>query len=262
VDNFFMPIALLTDFGTRDYFVASMKGVILSIDPAAVIVDITHDIPPQDIPEAAFTLRACYRDFPEGTVFVAVVDPGVGSERRAILASAGGYYFVAPDNGLLTFIFDNEAAARVFQISNPEFFAAQISSTFHGRDIFAPAAAHLSRGAAPAQFGPQISDYVRVPERKPNFSEHGIEGEVIHIDRFGNIITNLTYDDLPAKFIIEIGDRVIETHRKFYGEAENAEVFSILGSAGYLEISVREGSAEAVLGTRTGDKIRIKTANG
>jgi S-adenosylmethionine hydrolase len=253
-----MPIALLTDFGTRDYFVASMKGVILSIDPAAVIVDITHEIPAQDISEAAFTLRACYRDFPAGTIFVAVVDPGVGSERQAILAEAGGRYFIAPDNGLLSFIRDNEADAQVFQISNPEFSAAHISSTFHGRDIFAPAAAHLSRGTAPAQFGPLISDYVCVSPTKPTVSEQEIEGEVIHIDRFGNIVTNLKPEDLPAKFIIKIGDRIIETHRKFYAEAENTEVFSIMGSAGYLEISVREGSAAAVLGARTGDKIRIK----
>ena len=159
-----MPIALLTDFGTRDYFVASMKGVILSIDPAAVIVDITHDIPPQDIPKRPLRSARVIRDFPAGTIFVAVVDPGVGSARRAILAEAGGRYFIAPDNGLLSFILDNEAAARVFEISNPEFFAADISSTFHGRDIFAPAAAHLSRGAAPAEFGPLISDHQRLPE--------------------------------------------------------------------------------------------------
>ena len=153
---------------------------------------------------------------------------------------------------------DNEAAARVFEISNSEFSAAHISGTFHGRDIFAPAAAHLSRGADPAQFGPEITDYVRVFQAKPIISEHGIECEVIHIDRFGNIITNLTPDYLPAEFFIEIGDRVIETHRKFYAEAEKAEVFSIMGSAGYLEISVREGSAAALLAARLGDKIRIK----
>jgi S-adenosylmethionine hydrolase len=253
-----MPIALLTDFGTRDYFVASMKGVILSIDPAAVIVDIAHDIPPQDISEAAFTLRACYRDFPAGTIFVAVVDPGVGSARRAILAEAGGYYFIAPDNGLLGFVLDNEADARVFEISNPEFFAANISSTFHGRDIFAPAAAHLSRGADPAQFGPRISDYVCVSETKPNFSEQGIEAEVIHIDRFGNLVINLSQNDLPGKFIIEIGDRVIETQRKFYAEAPEGEIFSIMGSAGFLEISVRNGSAKDLLGAGKGDRLLVK----
>jgi S-adenosylmethionine hydrolase len=259
VDNFFMPIALLTDFGARDYFVASMKGVILSIDPAAVIVDITHDVPPQDISEAAFALRACYRDFPAGTIFVAVVDPGVGSDRRAILAEAGGRYFIAPDNGLLSFILDNEAAARVFQISNPEFSAAHIGGTFHGRDIFAPAAAHLSRGADPVQFGPLISDPQRLPATRPErISAMEIEGRIIHIDRFGNIITNLTSDDLPAKFIIEIGDTIIETHRKFYAEAREGEVFSIMGSASFLEISVRNGSAKDILGAEKGDKILVK----
>lgn len=252
---FFMSIALLTDFGARDYFVASMKGVILSIDPAAVIVDITHDIPPQDISEAAFTLRACYRDFPAGTIFVAVVDPGVGSDRRPILAEAGGYYFIAPDNGLLSFILDD--GARVFEISNPEFSAANMGSTFHGRDIFAPAAAHLSRGAAPAQFGPGITDFVCVCEAKPAVSEQGIEGEVIHIDRFGNIVTNFTRGDLPTKFIVEIGNTIVETHRQFYAEAEKTAVFSIWGSAGFLEISIREGSAEKVLGARRSDKIKV-----
>ena len=176
-------------------------------------------------PEAAFTLRACYPCFPAGTIFVAVVDPGVGSERRAILAEAGGYYFIAPDNGLLSFILANEAVARVFQISNPEFSAADISSTFHGRDIFAPAAAHLSRGAAPEQFGPLISDYVCVSETKPKISEQGIEGEVIHIDRFGNLVTNLTREDLPAEFILEIDGKTIEAHRQFYAEAEEDEDF-------------------------------------
>jgi S-adenosylmethionine hydrolase len=253
-----MPIALLTDFGTRDYFVAAMKGMILSIDPTAVIVDITHDITPQAIGEAAFTLRACYRDFPPGTIFVAVVDPGVGSTRRAILAEAAGYYFLAPDNGLLSFILNADTLARVTQISNPEFTAAHPGSTFHGRDIFAPAAAHLSRGAAPAGFGPGITDHVCVFEGKPNISEQGIEGRVIHIDRFGNVVTNLTPDDLPTKFIVEIGDTVVERHRKFYAEAETSEVFSIWGSAGYLEISVREGSAKDMLGAQTGQKILVK----
>jgi len=254
-----MPIALLTDFGTRDYFVASMKGVILSIDPAAVIVDITHDIPPQSISEAAFTLRACYRDFPAGTIFVAVVDPGVGSARRAILAEAGGYYFIAPDNGLLSFILDSEADTRVFQISNAEFSASDISSTFHGRDIFAPAAAHLSRGAAPAQYGPLISDLQRLPGTRPErISANEIEGRIIHIDRFGNLVTNLSRNDLPSNFTLEIGGRIIEAHRQFYSKAEPGEVFSIWGSAGFLEISIRNGSAKDVLGAQTGQKIVIR----
>jgi S-adenosylmethionine hydrolase len=262
VDNFFMPIALLTDFGARDYFVASMKGVILSIDPAAVIVDLTHDIPPQNISEASFTLRACYRDFPPGTIFVAVVDPGVGSERRAILAEAGGRFFIAPDNGLLSFILDSESAARVFQICNPEFSAAHISGTFHGRDIFAPAAAHLSRGVAPAQFGPLISDPQRIPAARPKrMSASEIEVLIIHTDRFGNLVTNLSRNDLPGNFTLEIGGRIIGAHRQFYAEAEPGEVFSIWGSAGFLELSVRDGSAKDLLGAQTGDIVRIKASS-
>jgi len=257
VDNFFMPIALLTDFGTRDYFVAAMKGVILSINSEAVIVDITHDVRPQDVREAAFTLRACYRDFPPGTIFVAVVDPGVGSARRAIVAEAGGYYFLAPDNGLLSCV-TSDATVRVFEITNREFLSKTVSTTFHGRDIFAPAAAHLSRGASPAEFGPETTDYVCVFERKPAVSDRGIEGEVIHIDRFGNVITNLTPDDLPAGFILNINGRTIDAHREFYLEAEEGEIFSIWGSAGYLEISVRNSSAKDVLGAQTGQRVSVK----
>ena len=252
-----MPIALLTDFGTRDYFVASMKGVILSIDPTAVIVDITHDIPPQGISEAAFTLRACYPCFPAGTIFVVVIDPGVGSERRAILAEAGGYYFIAPDNGLLSFVLDD--TARVFEIVNREFATADVSSTFHGRDIFAPAAAHLSRGADPTQLGPSISDLQRIPAARPErISAREIDGRIIHIDRFGNLVTNLTREDLPDDFTLDIGGRTIAAHRRFYAEAQEGEVFSIMGSAGFLEISVRNGSAKDILGAQTAQKILIR----
>lgn len=254
-----MPfIALLTDFGTRDYFAAAMKGVILSIDPSAVIVDITHEIAPQNIREAGFTLRACYRDFPSGTIFVAVVDPGVGSTRRAILAEADGYYFLAPDNGLLNFITDN-AAARAFEITNREFLAGTVSSTFHGRDVFAPAAAHLSRGVDPAEFGPAVREFVRFSISSAKLLPSGeIEGEVIHIDRFGNLVTNLVKDAFSADFTLEINGRTIDAHRQFYAEAEPGEVFSIWGSAGFLEVSVRDSSAKELLDVRSGQMILVR----
>lgn len=252
------PIALLTDFGTRDYYVGAMKGVVLSINPAAVIVDLTHDVPPQDIREAAFTLRACYRDFPIGTIFVAVVDPGVGSGRRAIVVESEGYYFVAPDNGLLSLFFGSECQA--YDITEKRFFREAVSSTFHGRDIFAPVGAHLSLGVAPAEFGPEISDQIYLPDTLPRAIEGGIAGAVINIDRFGNIVTNITPADLPPEFTVSINGRVIEKRCRYYAEAAEGEIFSIVGSAGFLEISVRNGSAASELSLKAGDAVIVTSA--
>ncbi len=193
-----MVIALLTDFGTKDYFVGAAKGIILSINENAQIIDITHEIPPQEIKSASFTLRACYKDFPKKTVFVAVVDPGVGSERRAILAETEDYYFIAPDNGLLSFVFNEEKNFFVFELTNEKFFKYSISRTFHGRDIFAPAAAHLSNGTKPNEFGKEIKDFVRFEESQPRkVSKKETEAEIIYVDRFGNLITNLTQKICP-----------------------------------------------------------------
>jgi S-adenosylmethionine hydrolase len=250
-------IALLTDFGTRDYYVGAMKGVILSIAPSAVIIDITHDVPPQDIREAAYTLRSCYSDFPAGTVFVAVVDPGVGSGRRGLAVESEGYYFVGPDNGLLSFVLDD---ARVFELKNEWYFRRPVSNTFHGRDVFAPVAARLSVGVQVEEFGPPVSDPVRLVEGKPQVSEQGIDGEVLHIDCFGNIVTNIKAADLLAVYTIEINGKLIENHRKFFAEAESSEVFSIMGSAGFLEISIRDGSAAEMLGVRRGQKVSVARA--
>jgi S-adenosylmethionine hydrolase len=246
-------IALLTDFGTRDYFVGAMKGVILSVAPSAVIVDITHEIAARDILEAAYTLRACYRDFPAGTIFVAVVDPGVGSERRAIIAESGGYYFVAPDNGVLSFVLGE--GSRTHEISEKLYLREAVSSTFHGRDIFASVAAYLCRGVGPSKFGPALLDPVKVASAMPAVVGDSIVGEVIHIDRFGNIVTNITNDSLPAEYTIELGGRVIEKRCRYYAEAGPGEIFSIAGSAGFLEISVRDGSAAEQLKVSRGSPV-------
>ena len=177
-------IALLTDFGTKDYFVGAMKGAILSVNKDAKIVDITHEILPQDIRGASFTLRACYRNFPSGTIFVAVVDPEVGSQRRAILVETQDYFFVAPDNGILSFVFEDYALAhaqasaspfRVFELTNNKYFAENISATFHGRDVFAPIAAHLSRGINPIEFGREITDFKRFDDHKRELVESTYE---------------------------------------------------------------------------------------
>ena len=258
-------IALLTDFGTRDYFVGAMRGAILSVCGAAQIIDITHEIEAQNVSAASFILRACYKNFPSKTVFAAVVDPGVGSARRAILVETSDYFFVAPDNGLLSFAFDGRgnsnadagAAVRVFELENEKYFAKNLSRTFHGRDVFAPVAAHLANGVAPEKFGAQITDFVCSEESRPQkISDEEIEAEIIHIDRFGNLITNLRRENLPEKFGVQIGERKIARLQKFFAEADDTrEVFMIFGSAGFLEIAAFKASAENLLGARVGQKI-------
>lgn len=254
-----MVIALLTDFGTADYFVGAMKGAILSINENAKIFDITHEIPPQNLSAASFTLRACCRDFPDGTIFVAVVDPGVGSSRKAILVETESCYFIAPDNGLLSFIFDENRNARVYELTNEKFFAAEVSRTFHGRDVFAPVAAHLSNGVQSFEFGAEIKNYVRPSNAAPHKIAGGeIEAEIIHADRFGNLITNLQQSDLPEKFTLEIGERKISKLQRFFAEAVKRELFMIVGSAGFLEIVAFQDSARDILRVSVGEKVRLK----
>lgn len=254
----FMVIALLTDFGTTDYFVGAMKGAILSINPHAAIVDITHEIEPQNISAASFTLGACYKDFPKKTVFVAVVDPGVGSARRAIVAETADYFFVAPDNDLLSFVFDEAAEVKVYELTDERFFAEKVSRTFHGRDIFAPVAAHLSNGIEPFEFGREISDYVYHEAAEPSQNQTEIVAEIIHADRFGNLVTNLTKNDLPESFTLTVGKTTVKVLREFYAEAVENELFLIEGSAGFLEIVANRGSAQDLSGAEVGEKLILK----
>jgi len=252
-------IALITDFGTRDYFVGAMKGVILSINSAAQIIDITHEISPQDIMSASFTLRACYVNFPKKTIFVTVVDPGVGSSRKAILVETKDYFFIAPDNGLLSFVFNEKENFRVSELSNEQFFRKPVSRTFHGRDIFAPCAAHLSKGVNSNEFGKETYDYVRFAENKPrNIGKIEIEAEIIYIDRFGNLITNLRKEEAPENFSLIISKTKIGKMHNFYSEAEKSEIFMIWGSAGFLEIVAFQNSAAELLNARTGQKITVR----
>jgi len=239
-------ITLLTDFGTVDYFVGAVKGAILSVNPGAVIVDITHEIPPQDIETGAFTLLAAYQTFPAGTIHVAVVDPGVGSERRPLIVSANEQFFVGPDNGLFSYIYDREPSHQSFHVTTDRYFRPSVSSTFHGRDIFAPVAAALSNGVAPEEFGRLIDDEVRLPSLETPL-------RIIHIDRFGNCITNITRDLSPGKIVVK--GKTISEIRQFYGEGDDQSLFAIWGSAGFLEISVNGGSAAKVLGAARGDEI-------
>jgi S-adenosylmethionine hydrolase len=245
-------ITLLSDFGTADYFVGAMKGVILSINPKAVIADITHEIPAQDVAAGAFTLLAAYDTFPAGTIHVAVVDPGVGSARRPIVVSAGEHFLVGPDNGLFTYIYDREPAFQAFHITASQYFRQPTSTTFQGRDVFVPVAAALSTGIEPSSFGPPISDPIRlsIPAGPA----------IIHIDHFGNLITNITRDAWPDGASLLVNGNVIRSFRSFYGELTGAAdgTFGIWGSAGFLEIAVNGGSAADVLRAKRGDPIEIQ----
>jgi S-adenosylmethionine hydrolase len=253
-------ITLLTDFGTADYFVGAVKGAILSVNPQAVIVDLTHEITPQDIATGAFTLLAAYKTFPAGTIHVGVVDPGVGSTRRPVIVSANEQFFVGPDNGLFTYIYDRESSHKVFHVTAEKYFRPDPSSTFHGRDIFAPVAAALSNGVKPHKFGPKITDAVRLPiPLEPEKLNNGnIRARIIHIDRFGNCITNITRDLVKPGSSLVINRKTIRQFRNFYGEDSANTPFAIWGSAGFLEISVNGGSAAKLLRAKRGATILLR----
>src|SRR6185503_8680049 len=243
-----------------------MKGVILSKNPHAQIVDITHDIPPQDIESAAFNLLACYRNFPAGSVHVAVVDPGVGSDRRALIVECAEQFFVGLDIGLFSWICEREGHWRAVNATNPRFFHHPISNTFHGRDVFAPVAATLSLGCELHEFGPFLKDIVRLESLEATrIDEHTIQGRVIHIDRFGNCVTNLTKDMLRSSgaataWRVVIGGQEINSFHSFFAEANANEMFCTSGSAGFLEISVRNSSAAKLLKLAPGQPVSLVAA--
>ena len=225
----------------------AVKGAIVSVNPNVVIVDVTHEIPAQDIEAGAFMLFAAYKTFPHGTVHVAVVDPGVGSARRPIIVTANDQFFVGPDNGIFSYIYDREPSHRTFHVTAEEYFRPDPSSTFHGRDIFAPVAAALSAGVSPEQFGPLIDDEVRLPSLETPL-------RIIHIDRFGNCVTNISRERFEGKSLL-INGRTISAVRNFYGEAPAVEIFAIWGSTGFLEVSVNGGSAARILVAKRGDAV-------
>jgi len=257
-------VTLLTDFGAADYFVAAMKGVILSIAPGATLVDVTHEVPPQEVRSGAFTLLAAYSDFPPGTVHLAVVDPGVGSARRGIAVEAGGHRFVGPDNGLFAWICEREADARVFHLTNRGLFRHPVSSTFHGRDVFAPVAAALAAGVAIGEVGDEVEDQVRLePLRAVPGEGGGVRGVILHVDRFGNCVTSFTRDDLPADaaprgFHLSVAGHDVRALRRFYAEETlPGRLFAIWGSAGFLELSANRDSAARLLAVRPGEPVTL-----
>jgi S-adenosylmethionine hydrolase len=260
-------IALLTDFGTRDTYVGIMKAVIQRIAPQANCIDLTHDIRPQNVRQAAFTLLQTYRYFPPATVFLCVVDPGVGSNRKPIAVSAGGYHFVAPDNGLLTYVLDDLGGPHIVSLSNPAYQLPQVSNTFHGRDIFAPAAAHLVTGVSLTEFGPPVDRLVRQMSPSLKTEPGRITGQVLYTDHFGNIITSigqLRWVDehtlelnprlgknasrlrFPANAVeIQFKDQHLTGVHHRYSEVPPTSLVALVDSNGYLEIARNQGSAAA-----------------
>ncbi len=253
-------ITLTTDFGIQDWFVGTMKGVVLAINPSATIVDVTHEVRPGDIRGGAFALAAAYRFFPKDTIHVAVVDPGVGSERRAIAVQTANYFFVGPDNGVLSFALGNERIKAIHRLENDKFFLKPVSHTFHGRDIFVPVAAHLSRGVQIHKFGPQQKDFIRLNWPEPRLSTSRIEGEIVYIDRFGNAITNVPNVNLNLKHTYEVraGRKRLCEVRAFYGSVRAGEVVAVPGSSGLLEIAINGSSAAATLLLAIGTRILIQ----
>lgn len=258
-------IALLTDFGEDDFFVASLKAVILNLNPEARIVDISHRIPSFDIDAAGFVLFATYRYFPENTIFLAIVDPSVGSTRRIVLVKTEKYFFIAPDNGILSLALSEGTVDQVRQITNPQFFLTPASQTFEGRDKIAPAAAWLSMGTRIDAFGPVVKDFKRREVRKAEMAGGEINGRVLYADKFGNLITNIPADLMgllaaekgKERLALFVGEKRFGGWRENYSEAEKGEVFFLVGSLGLIEISAREASAALKIGSRPGKEIKI-----
>jgi S-adenosyl-L-methionine hydrolase (adenosine-forming) len=260
------PVVTFTsDFGQRDWFTGVVRGVIYGLCPEAHIVDLAHDIPPGAVARAAFVLEAATPDFPPGSVHLAVVDPGVGTARRALAVRARGQYFVGPDNGILEWgLADPQAEAR--SLTDERWFRAPVSRTFHGRDVFAPVAAHLARGVALERFGPRISDAVRLDRPAPAMDGEALVGRVMYVDRFGNALTDLSGDAIAAAFPrvseerleIEAGTRVVRGLARSYGDAGVGTIVAIMGSSGRLEIAQVGGDAASRLGLGEGDPVRVR----
>lgn len=254
-------ITLTTDFGLGDVFVGVMKGVILGINPKASIVDLSHQVPPQDVHQAAYLLLTAYPYFPPDTIHLAVVDPGVGSERRAIAMHTERAYFVAPDNGVVSYVATKSSVEKVVSLTNPRYWLSPPSRTFHGRDIFAPVAAHLSRGVALEDLGEEIQDMVKLPFPQAGLGADGsIVGEILHIDRFGNLVT-----DIPGEMLTKRGQvtitllgRTIHGLSSSYVAVGEGKLLAYIGSAELLEIAARGGSAAEALAAKVGDEVQVR----
>jgi S-adenosyl-L-methionine hydrolase (adenosine-forming) len=258
-------ITLTTDFGTNDHFVGAMKGVILDIAPNAQIIDICHSVQAFDVLDGALTISQAYSYFPTRTVHVVVVDPGVGTARRPIIASSDKYHFVAPDNGVLSLVYAREERMHVRHVTSQHYFLQPISNTFHARDIFSPVAAYLAKEVESQKFGDEVEDYVRFNAPRPKaLDQTRLRGVVLKVDRFGNLITNITPQDVPMlfadgakRFKITVGTREVTEMHNAYAEGAPGEVFGVLGSMGFLEIAANRGAAAQLTGAGKGTDVTI-----
>jgi len=273
-------IALLSDFGNRDTYVGTMKGVILGIAPEIRLVDISHNVDPQHVRQGAFMLQSVFHHFPQGTIFLVVIDPGVGSMRRPIALHGGGYTFVAPDNGVLSYVMEVLGQGEVVELLNTDYWLPEVSRTFHGRDIFAPVAAHLAAGVPLGELGEPSGQVVRLPRPQMDVNERRVTGEVMHIDHFGNITTSIGYlfwegetsltltpafdDNLPSVQVgaesatVLVHGEVIYSIRASYSEALRGDFLAVVGSSGYLEVAVNQGNAADRLDVAVGDRVDLE----
>jgi S-adenosylmethionine hydrolase len=257
-------LTLTTDFGLTDHYVGAMKGVILGINPQVQLVDISHGVVSHDVLDGALTIAQAYHYFPSGTVHLVVVDPGVGSARRPILAVSGKHSFIAPDNGVLSLVYEREERVTVYQIEASHYYLQPVSNTFHGRDIFAPIAAWVSKGVEAAKIGTEITDFVRFAVPKPKRDGGVVKGVVLKVDRFGNLVTNLTpelmpelFSDPPVGFSMTVGKATVSTVRTNYAQGAAREVFAILGSMGFIEVSGNRTPASQIAGVGRGAVVEV-----
>jgi S-adenosyl-L-methionine hydrolase (adenosine-forming) len=282
-------VTFTTDFGQREHYVGAMKGVVLSVNPAAQLIDISNDVSSYDLLDGALTIAEACSYYPTNTVHLVVVDPGVGTTRRPIIAVSGKHKFVAPDNGVLSLVMDREEHVTVYHIDAEHYFLHPVSNTFHGRDIFAPVAGYLSKGVEPAKLGVEIEDYVRFAVPKPKASATGVTGVVLRVDKFGNLVTNITATEAPGLFAagapkqeavaeedaepgeavaaggdavenfrLRVGKGEVRTLRKAFAEGEAGEAFAIVGSMGYLEIAANRASASQLLSAARGSEVVVE----
>lgn len=258
-------ITLTTDYGASDHFVGAMKGVILNINPEAEIIDITHSVAAYDVLDAAITVNQASRFFPHRTIHIVVVDPGVGTARRPLLVSAGTQYYVAPDNGVLSLVYEREKESlTVRHITADHYFVRPVSNTFHGRDIFAPVGAALSKTWQTSSFGDEIEDFTRMTMPRPKVNGNVVKGVVLRVDRFGNLVTNLTPEDVPSvspeKGTVKalVGNKEVGKVVRTFAEGPQGEAVALIGSSGFLEFAVNKGDAAKALNAHRGAEVTVE----
>jgi S-adenosyl-L-methionine hydrolase (adenosine-forming) len=256
-------ITLTTDYGTNDHLVGILKGVILKINPEATIIDITHAITPFDLLDGALAISSAYAYFPPRTIHVVIVDPGVGTDRRPLLVSGQNQYFISPDNGVLSGVYEKEQTFAVRHLTSEHYFAQPVSKTFHGRDVFAPVAAWLSKHWQPASMGEVIEDFKRFAMPKPKEAEGQLKGVILKVDSFGNLITNFRTEDLSPESVekgeirLQVGSHPVTRMVSVFANGNVGEAVAYIGSSGYVEIAVNKGSAAKTLGIGRGAPVLL-----